>query len=140
MKKCLLILSILAVGLSARSKSPADLVLKNGQIYTLEENQPWAAALVIKGNKIVAVLDDDSESSLYVGPNTQVIDLKGQFVMPGFIDAHVHFAGYAAQQHDIQLMNVGDDEGLVAEVQRVVNNVGPNEWITGGDWSGSTKI
>lgn len=140
MKKCLLILSILAVSLSACSKSPADLVLKNGQIYTLEENQPWAAALVIKGNKIVAVLDDDSESSLYVGPNTQVIDLKGQFVMPGFIDAHVHFAGYAAQQHDIQLMNVGDDEGLVAEVQRVVNNVGPNEWITGGDWSGSTKI
>ena len=140
MKKCLLILSILAVSLSACSKSPADLVLKNGQIYTLEESQPWASAIVIKGNKIVAVLDDDSESSLYVGPNTQVIDLKGQFVMPGFIDAHVHFAGYAAQQHDIQLMNVGDDEGLVAEVQRVVNNVGPNEWITGGDWSGSTKI
>ena len=139
MKNGVLVLSILVVCLSACSKPKADLVLTNGQVYTQEENQPWASAVVIRGNKILAVLENDSEASPYVDSATQVIDLNGQFVMPGFIDAHVHFAGYAAQQHDIQLMNVDNDEGIVKELQRVVNNVGPNEWITGGDWSGAIQ-
>ena len=137
MKKGLMALSIL-IGLSSACTNPgADLVLKNGQIYTVEENQPWASAIVITGNEIVAVLDDDEKASPFIGTSTQVIDLEGQFVIPGFIDAHVHFAGYAAQQHDIQLMNVSDDDGLVKELQRVVENVGQGEWITGGDWSGA---
>lgn len=117
----------------------ADLILKNGEIYTVETDQPWASALVIKGNKIIAVLDTDEAAEQYIGPSTQVIDLNGQFAMPGFIDAHVHFTGFAAQQQDIQLMNVDDDAGLVAELSRVVENVGPNEWITGGDWSGAIQ-
>lgn len=137
MRKGLLVLLISTLLLNACTKSSADLVLKNGQVYTVEENQPWASAVVITGNKIVAVLEEDEKISKFIGPSTKVIDLEGQFVMPGFIDAHVHFAGYAAQQHDIQLMNVDDDEGLVKEIQRVVENVGPGEWITGGDWSGA---
>ncbi|MFC2165779.1 amidohydrolase [Acidobacteriota bacterium] len=139
MKKEFLALFILIALFSACSKPDADLILKNGQIYTVEEAQPWASAIVIKGNKIVAVLENDSETSKYIGSSTQVIDLKGQFVMPGFIDAHVHFAGYAAQQHDIQLMNVNDDDGLLKELQSVVENVGPDEWIMGGDWSGAIQ-
>ena len=139
MKKKFLIFSVLLVFFSACSKPVADLVLKNGQVYTLEESMPWASAVVISGNKIVVVLEKDSAASKYIGPSTQVIDLEGQFVMPGFIDAHVHFAGYAAQQQDIQLMNVDDDAGLVKEIQRVVKNVGPDEWITGGDWSGAIQ-
>jgi predicted amidohydrolase YtcJ len=137
MKKGLLALSILTLILSFCSNPSADLVLKNGQVYTVEKDQPWASAIVITGNKIVAVLEDDKDVSKFIGPSTRVIDLEGQFVMPGFIDAHVHFAGYAAQQHDIQLMNVDNEEGLVNELQRVVENVGPGEWITGGDWSGA---
>ena len=93
MKKGMLILSVLLVLFSACSKPAADLVLKNGQVYTLEESMPWASAVVISGNKIVVVLENDSAASKYIGPSTQVIDLEGQFVMPGFIDAHVHFAG-----------------------------------------------
>ena len=139
MKKGILILSVLLVLFTACSKPAADLVLKNGQVYTVEDNLTWASAVVITGNKIVAVLEKDLGASEYIGPSTQVIDLEGQFVMPGFIDAHVHFAGYAAQQHDIQLMNVDSDKGLVEEIQRVVKNVGLNEWITGGDWSGAIQ-
>jgi predicted amidohydrolase YtcJ len=95
MKKGLLIFSVLLVLFIACSKPAADLVLKNGQVFTLEEDQPWASAVVITGNKIMAVLENDSDASRHIGPSTQVIDLQGQFVMPGFIDAHVHFAGYA---------------------------------------------
>ncbi len=137
MRKGLLALFILIAMFSACKNPGADLVLKNGQVFTLEESQPWASAVVITGKKIVAVLENEEEVSKFIGPSTQVIDLEGRFVMPGFIDAHVHFASYAAQQHDIQLMNVADDEGLVKEIQRVVENVGPGEWITGGDWSGA---
>jgi len=139
MKKGPLALFILIGLLNACSNPGADLVLKNGQVYTVEENQPWVSAVVITGNKIVAVLEDDEGTSKFIGPSTRVIDLDGQFVMPGFIDAHVHFAGYAAQQHDIQLMNVDDNDGLVKELQRAVENVGPDEWITGGDWSGAIQ-
>jgi predicted amidohydrolase YtcJ len=139
MKKMIMIFIVLLVLFAACSKPAADIILKNGQVYTLEKTLPWASAVVITGNKIVAVLDNDSKASRYIGPSTQVIDLESQFVMPGFIDAHVHFAGYAAQQHDIQLMNVDNDDGLVKEIQRVVKNIGHDEWITGGDWSGAIQ-
>ncbi|MFC1564258.1 amidohydrolase [candidate division KSB1 bacterium] len=113
--------------------------MKNGEIYTLEDNQPWAAAIVISGNRITAVLDDGEDVEEYIGPDTKVIDLEGKLAVPGFIDAHVHFAGFAAQQHDIMLMNVDTDEGLIEEVKRVVPLVGEGEWITGGQWSGAIQ-
>ena len=80
MKKGLFAFFILVMILSACKNPGADLVLKNGQIYTLEENQPWASAVVITGNKIVAVLENDKEVSKFIGPSTQVIDLKGNLL------------------------------------------------------------
>jgi len=117
----------------------ADLILLNGYVYTVEEEQPWARAIVITGNTITAVLADEAEAEAYIGPNTRVVDLEGKLAVPGFIDAHVHFAGFAAQQHDIMLMNVASDEGLLEELRRVVPLVGDGEWITGGDWAGAIQ-
>ena len=120
-------------------KQEADLVLTNGDVYTVEEGQPWARAIVISGNEITAVLEDESEAEAYIGPGTRVVDLEGKLAVPGFIDAHVHFSGFAAQQHDIMLMNVDSDEGLLEELRRVVPLVGEGEWITGGEWSGAIQ-
>ncbi|MFC2166447.1 amidohydrolase [Acidobacteriota bacterium] len=139
MKKSFWFLIILLAFCSACTKPTADLVLKNGQVFTLEQDFPWATAIVIKGNKIEAVLENDRKAKKYIGASTRVIDLDGQFAMPGFIDAHVHFAGFAAQQHDVQLMNVDNDQDLIEELRRVVSNIGPDEWITGGDWSGAIQ-
>lgn len=133
----LVIFIVILVSCGGQESEEATLILKNGQIYTVEEGQPTATAVVIKGNKILAVLDSDEVAMKYAGENTEVIDLEGKFALPGFIDSHAHFASYSAQQHDIQLMNVNDDEGLRAELIRVVKNVGENEWIVGGDWSGA---
>jgi predicted amidohydrolase YtcJ len=135
MKKTVTALSVMILFFCACAKQKADLILRNCEVYTLEESQLWASAVVIQGNKIAAVLDNDNEIEKYISPATEVIDLEGQFVMPGFIDSHVHFAGFAAQQHDVQLMEVGNNSGLMEELQRVAKNVGPGEWITGGDWS-----
>ncbi|MBN1272912.1 MAG: amidohydrolase [Candidatus Aminicenantes bacterium] len=132
-----LVFLMLALSFCTGKKPAADLVFKGGDVYTVDTDRPWARGLVVKGNKIVALLADEGESAPYIGDRTRVVDLKDKLLLPGFIDAHVHFTGFAAQQFDIQLMDVNDDAGLIKEIQRVVENVGPGEWIIGGQWGGS---
>ena len=112
----------------------ADLILLNGEVYTMEEDQPWASAIVIKENKIVAVFENDRLSRKFAGPDTRIVDLEGKFVLPGFIDAHTHFDGTGAQLNDANLLAVADEEGLRKEIARVVNILGKGEWITRGLW------
>ncbi|MBN2431866.1 MAG: amidohydrolase [Acidobacteria bacterium] len=120
--------------MSCSRTKPADLVLLNGEVYTLEADQPWATAMAVDGNTIVAVLADDDAARAYIGPQTTVIDLDGRFVVPGFIDAHVHFNRAGALINDANLMTVADDEGLRREMSRVAAILEPGEWITGGLW------
>jgi hypothetical protein len=68
---------------------PADYVFANGKIYTVNEKQPWAEALAVKGNKIVYV-GDAAGVAAYQGEGTEVIDLGGKMLLPGFISAHDH--------------------------------------------------
>ena len=78
----------------------------------MEEDHPWARAVVVTDNRITAVLDDDAEAEAYRGPDTNVIDLQGKFVVPGFIDGHVHFNRAGSLINDANLMAVADNEGL----------------------------
>ncbi len=114
----------------------ADIILKNGAVYTMEESQPWAKTIVITGNTITAVLDKTSDADAYIGSSTRVIDLQGKFVVPGFIDSHTHLGGFGAQQNDINLLPVTDNEGLRKELSRIVGILGDGEWINGGRWEG----
>jgi len=115
-------------------ENPADLILLNGRVYTMEEDHPWATAVVVTGNTITAVLDDDGEARAYGGPGTEVIDLQGKFVVPGFIDGHVHFNNAGSLINDANLMAVADDQGLANEMRRLVGILDEGEWITGGLW------
>ena len=67
------------------------------------------------------------------GPNTQVIDLRGRFVTPGFNDNHVHFAS-AAQFLEFNIMAVSTQEQFVARVKEVTSRLPKGEWIVGGFW------
>lgn len=135
MKRLRLLLIILTcILIFSCSKQPADIVLKNGEVYTMEENHPWASAIVITGNKITAVLDKDKQADKYVGPETKLIDLEGKFVVPGFIDGHVHFNRAGSFINDANLMAVSDENGFVKEINRVVDILNDGEWITGGLW------
>lgn len=125
---------IMFTGLNCSSIEPADIILANGDVYTMEEGMPWASTIAIKGNKITAVLAEGEDYSEYVGQNTRVVDMKGNFIVPGFIDGHTHFSRAGAMLNDANLMTVSDDEGLKKEMQRVVGVIGENEWITGGLW------
>jgi len=129
---CLVLFSF--VMMISCSSQKADLILTNGEVYTMEEDQAWASSIVISGNKITAVLGEGESIDSYKGANTRVVDLQGKFVVPGFIDGHVHFNGAGALINDANLMTVSDDEGLKNELKRVVNILGEDEWITGGLW------
>jgi predicted amidohydrolase YtcJ len=129
-----LLLLLAALLLFSCNSQKADLVLYNGEIYTMDSENEWASTLVIKDNIISEVLPGDGEYRSWIGKNTKLIDLEGAFVLPGFIDGHVHFNRSGSLINDANLMTVSDDTGLINEVKRVVEIVGEGEWITGGLW------
>jgi len=129
-----IVLLYLAAMFSTCSQKSAELILTNGEVYTMEPDLPWAASVVITGNTITAVLEKGESYNNFTGANTRIIDLKGKFVLPGFIDGHVHFNRAGELINDANLMSVADNQGLRTEIQRVVDILEDGEWITGGLW------
>jgi predicted amidohydrolase YtcJ len=111
---------------------PADLVLYNGRIATLET--PAAVqALAARGGRIVA-LGNDAEVKRYIGQGTEAIDLAGQFAMPGFIEGHGHFGGVGQSQLQLNLMKAASWDDIVAMVAAAVKQARPGQWIYGRGW------
>src|SRR5690349_5261418 len=93
-----LILWIIALAGAGRTQQPqADLVLINGRVLTVDANDRVAQAVAIAGNRIIAV-GSDAEVLRTAGPSTRRIDLHGETVTPGLIDAHDHFSGGGADR------------------------------------------
>src|SRR5262245_47236052 len=80
----------------AAAAEPADVVFKNGNIYTVNERQPRAEAVAVKGGKIVFV-GSNSNAKAYEGKGTRIVDLKGNTVVPGLTDSHYHLSGVGAR-------------------------------------------
>ena len=87
------------------STETAELVINNAKVYTVNKNQPDAEAIAIKDGKIIYV-GNNTDVKKYVGDKTEVIDAKGQFVMPGFIEGHGHIHALGASLINLNLMNV----------------------------------
>jgi hypothetical protein len=112
----------------------ADLVFVNGDVYTVDAARSWARAIAVKDARIVAVGTDD-EVAVLRGPATEVVDLAGRMLLPGFQDAHVHpvFGGIDMLQCDLHDL-VTKEEYLAAVI--AYGDANPGEaWITGGGWS-----
>src|SRR5690348_10953010 len=114
--------------------TPADLILTNGKVLTIDSADSTARALAIANGKIVAVGSDDRVGA-FRGPRTIAVDLNGRTVTPGLIDSHVHFSEAAA----LYTIDLGD--GNVHTVGDVLQRVGdrvkaakPGEWIQGRGW------
>ena len=82
--------SISAAAAQNTTLQPADTILTNGKVYTVNAKQPWARAVAIRSGKIISV-GDDAEILKLRGPATKVIDAGGKLVLPGFVDCHIHF-------------------------------------------------
>ncbi|WP_197444222.1 amidohydrolase [Maioricimonas rarisocia] len=114
---------------SAAAAEPADLVLRGGKIVTVNDTFDIASAMAIDDGRVVAIGSDESMDA-FIGEKTDVIDLKGQMVLPGLIDSHVH-AGSASMyeaDHDIPAMETIDD--VLAYVRERTKVVPEGEWIT----------
>ncbi|MGB9005152.1 MAG: amidohydrolase family protein, partial [Candidatus Aminicenantales bacterium] len=130
----LLLITFILVAIFQKKIAPADLVLINGDIHTLDPARPEAMALVVRGNRIAAVCLTDAEAKEQVGRRTELIDLGRGFVLPGLSDGRVHFDKAGALLNDANLTAVSDEEGLRQEIRRVVALIGSGEWITEGMW------
>ncbi len=123
---------LLAAGCDTPGDETADLILHNGVIWTVDGATPEAEAVAIQGGRFVAVGTDEAVLPL-AGPGTDVIDLGGRFVTPGFIDTHVHFAS-AARFLEFNIMRTGTQEAFVERVEEVIGSLPEGEWILGGFW------
>ncbi|PKL84360.1 MAG: amidohydrolase [Ignavibacteriae bacterium HGW-Ignavibacteriae-3] len=114
-------------------KNPADLVLINGIIATAEDVNPQAEAVAVKNGKILAV-GSTIEIENFIGDSTEVIDLKGKFVMPGFNDSHAHFLGIGNSKMILDLRQAKNWDEVIALVAKAADNAKPGEWIIGRGW------
>src|SRR5262245_5632184 len=92
---------LLAAGCT-KSQKPADVVIRNGTIYTANDKQPTAEALAASDGKILFV-GSAADVAAYVGPNTKVIDLKGNTATPGLTDSHYHLYGVGQRERTLNL-------------------------------------
>jgi predicted amidohydrolase YtcJ len=109
--------------------NPADYVLTNGKIYTVDTGRPWAEALAVLGNKIVYV-GDNAGAAAYVGKGVEVFDLGGKFVMPGFVEGHFHTTTQGIIMHGPDLQTDSMEE-LLAKLKKYADDRPDLKFING---------
>jgi predicted amidohydrolase YtcJ len=134
MKKLLIFISITTIIMSAScsKKEKADLVIINGKVLTIDENNPMAEAIAVKGETIAAVGTIKKIKSFIEEGRTKVIDARGRLVTPGFNDAHVHFGPLDPDY--IELRYTTDPNVITEKVSAQVAKSKPGQLIRGGHW------
>jgi predicted amidohydrolase YtcJ len=112
---------------------PADLVLTGGAVYTVDAARSWAQAVAVFGGRIVAV-GRDADMRGFVGGRTEVVNLGGRMMLPGFQDAHVHASGGGLERSQCDLTGVHTRQGYLAAVRAYADRNPGAAWIAGGGW------
>ncbi|TLP80478.1 amidohydrolase [Maribacter sp. ACAM166] len=111
----------------------ADLVITNAIIWTGNENEPRAEAMAISGDTILSI-GSSQKISEFIGKNTEIRDLSGKFVTPGFIDSHVHLLTGGFNLNSVQLRNAKTPAEFIQKIESFAKTVPKGSWILGGDW------
>src|SRR5579871_5508513 len=93
---------VMLATLFAQTKPAADLIINNANIWTVDHSLPKAQAVAVLGERIVSV-GSNEEVAQWRGPQTRIIDAAGKLLLPGFNDAHTHFASGGFQLESVQL-------------------------------------
>src|SRR5690606_40028121 len=96
---------------ATRTQAAADLVLRGGTVATVDPTLGRQQAIAISGYEIAAV-GSDEEIEAWIGPQTEVVELDGRFVMPGFIEGHGHFMGLGRAKQILDLSSVRNWEEI----------------------------
>ncbi|MGW0311681.1 amidohydrolase [Streptomyces flavidovirens] len=114
-------------------RTPADLVFTGGPVLTLDAARSRATTVAVTGERITAVGHDEVRD--LIGPGTEVVDLAGKLLVPGFQDAHIHPVSAALELAQCDLTATRTAAGTVAAVRAYAEARPEAEWITGGGWS-----
>ena len=115
------------------AQSPADLVLTNAHVYTVDNARPVVSAVAARGGKIVFV-GSDAEARSLAGPSTLVLDLNGATVVPGFTDAHAHLLGLGTTLQRVNLAGSASYDEVIARVKAWAKSAPSGQWILGRGW------
>jgi hypothetical protein len=113
--------------------APADLVVTNARIYTVDANRPVAEAMAIRGGRVLFV--GSSRGALAArGPQTRVIDAAGAAIVPGIADAHVHLLDLGMALRSVDLVGSKSLDEVVARIAARARDLPAGTWITGNGW------
>jgi len=126
-------LALLLLILPACSSPDADRIFVNGVVWTGNPDQPAAEALAVGGGRLIAV-GAEQEARALQGPDTEVIDLDGAFVVPGFIDNHTHFLSGGLGLASVDLRDAASPEEFAERMATFAPQIPAGRWIEGGDW------
>lgn len=136
MKASRAVASLIAVCSVASGVLPAETtetVFINGNIHTVNDRQPHAEAIAVKGGRIVFV-GSNAEAAKYRTEAVRVVDLQGYTVVPGMTDAHCHIFGIGAREVNLNLEGATSLEDFLAKVKTRVQQTPPGRWVTGRGW------
>ena len=111
----------------------ADLVVRNGRIYTADGARPIVAAIAIRDGRVIFVGDEAGARAL-TGAGTQVLDIGGRTVIPGMTDAHAHVAGLGESLRNVDLVGTTSYQQVIARVVERARHTPKGEWIIGRGW------
>jgi len=128
-----LLLFALSFAMRAVGAPSADLIVRDARIWTVNRGQPEAEAVAILNGRFVAV-GSEHEIAAWRGPKTVVYDAGGRRLLPGFNDAHVHFASGGADLDSVQLNDVTDAAEFARRIAAHAARTPPGDWLQGGNW------
>ena len=121
-------------GCQVGDKQSAELVFKNGFVYTADSSNTIAEAVVIKDRKFIYVGDDEGADN-FIGDKTKVIDLEKRMLLPGFIDAHCHPISSYRYFNELNLYGLKSAEEIQSAIKKYLNNHPDAKYIKGRGWS-----
>lgn len=122
----------MAVGCTAPGIE-ADLIVENARIWTGDSTKPWAEAVAIRGERLLAV-GTRTEARRHRTGHTRIIDAGGRLITPGFIDNHTHFNQAGSLLLGVNLLDVASSQPFIERIREARDRLPAGAWITGGDW------
>lgn len=111
----------------------ASLAVTGARIWTGDPERPWASALAVQGDTLLAVGDDADVVGL-IGADTRRLDAAGGLVVPGFVDGHVHFLWGGDGLASVQLRDAPTPQAFTDRIAAFAADLEPGEWILNGTW------
>ncbi len=135
LRTSLLAAAALAAPLLAQrpASQPADLIVTNARVYTVDDAHPLASALTVREGRIQFV-GSEREAMALRGPSTQLLDAKGKTIVPGIVDAHAHLLGLGFTLSDVQLFDTRSYDQVIQKVVARLNGFPAGRWLRGRGW------